>query len=186
MHRRLFIAFLAVAPLTGCGYNTIQTYDERANSAKQQIEVMLQRRYDLIPNLVETVRGQAKQELEVFTQVARARAGLGTALQRGDPRELAAANEQVTTALRSLMVTVEAYPQLKSDQGFIRLQDELAGTENRIATARTDYNQAVQEYNTYIRRFPAVITAKVIGAKPREYFEVSTSDARDAPKVDFK
>lgn len=186
MHRRLFIAFLAAAPLTGCGYNTIQTYDERANSAKQQIEVMLQRRYDLIPNLVETVRGQAKQELEVFTQVTRARAGLGTALQRGDPRELAAANEQVSTALRSLMVTVEAYPQLKSDQGFIRLQDELAGTENRIATARTDYNQAVQEYNTYIRRFPAAITAKVIGAKPREYFEVSASEARDAPKVDFK
>jgi len=186
MHRLLVIAALAVAPLTACGYNTIQTYDERANSAKQQIEVMLQRRYDLIPNLVETVRGQAKQELEVFTQVARARAGLGTALQRGDPRELAAANEQVTTALRSLMVTVEAYPQLKSDQAFIRLQDELAGTENRIATARTDYNQAVQEYNTYIRRFPAVLTAKVIGAKPREYFEVSTTAAREAPKVDFK
>jgi LemA protein len=185
MNRRFVIALLAAAPLTGCGYNTIQTYDERANAAKQQIEVMLQRRYDLIPNLVETVRGQAKQELEVFTQVARARAGLGTALQRGDPRELAAANEQVTTALRSLNIVVESYPQLKSDQAFLRLQDELAGTENRIATARTDYNQAVQQYNTYIRRFPAVLTAKVIGAKPREYFEVSSSDAREAPKVDF-
>lgn len=185
MHRRLVLAFLLIAPLSGCGYNTIQTYDERANAAKQQIEVMLQRRYDLIPNLVETVRAQAKQELEVFTQVARARAGLGTALQRGDPRELANANEQVNTAMRNLMITVEAYPQLKSDQGFIRLQDELAGTENRIATARTDYNQAVQQYNTYIRRFPAVLTSKVIGAKPREYFEVSTSDAREAPKVDF-
>ncbi len=185
MYARIALALLATTSISGCGYNTIQTYDEKANAAKQQIEVMLQRRYDLIPNLVETVRGQAKQELEVFTQVARARAGLGTALQRGDPRELATANEQVTTALRSLMVTVEAYPQLKSDQGFIRLQDELAGTENRIATARTDYNQAVQEYNTYIRRFPAVLTAKVIGAKPREYFEVSTSDAREAPTVDF-
>ena len=147
MNRRLAIALLAAAPLMGCGYNTIQSYDERANAAKQQIEVMLQRRYDLIPNLVETVRGQAKQELEVFTQVARARAGLGTALQRGDPRELAAANEQVTTALRSLNIVVESYPQLKSDQAFLRLQDELAGTENRIATARTDYNQAVQQYN---------------------------------------
>ncbi len=184
MHRRLFIALVAAIPITGCGYNTIQTYDERASAAKQQIEVMLQRRYDLIPNLVETVRGQAKQELEVFTQVARARAGLGVALQRGDPRELAAANEQVTTALRSLNIAVEAYPQIKSDQGFIRLQDELAGTENRIATARTDYNDAVREYNSYIRRFPAVITAKVIGAKPREYFETAPG-ARDAPKVDF-
>ncbi len=184
MYRRHFITLLAVIPLVGCGYNTIQTYDERANAAKQQIEVMLQRRYDLIPNLVETVRGQAKQELEVFTQVARARAGLGAALQRGDPRELADANEQVSTALRSLMVSVEAYPQIKSDQGFIRLQDELAGTENRIATARTDYNDAVREYNTYIRRFPAVITSKVIGAKPREYFETSAG-ARDAPKVEF-
>lgn len=185
MYRRFILALMVAPSLTGCGYNTIQSYDERANSAKQQIEVMLQRRYDLIPNLVETVRGQAKQELEVFTQVARARAGLGTALQRGDPRELANANEQVTTALRGLNIAVEAYPQLKSDQGFIRLQDELAGTENRIATARTDYNQAVEQYNTYIRRFPAVLTAKVIGAKPREYFEVTTSEARDAPKVDF-
>jgi LemA protein len=184
MYRRHFIALLAVIPLTGCGYNTIQTYDERTNAAKQQIEVMLQRRYDLIPNLIETVRGQAKQELEVFTQVARARAGLGAALQRGDPRELATANEQVTTALRSLMVSVEAYPQIKSDQAFIRLQDELAGTENRIATARTDYNNAVREYNTYIRRFPYVITAKVIGAKPREYFETAPG-AQEAPKVDF-
>lgn len=184
MHRRLFIALLAVLPLAGCGYNTIQTYDERASAAKQQIEVMLQRRYDLIPNLVETVRGQAKQELQVFTEVARARAGLGAALQRGDPRELANANEQVTQALRSLNIQVEAYPQIKSDQAFLRLQDELAGTENRIATARTDYNGAVQEYNTYIRRFPAVITAKVIGAKPREYFETSPG-AREATKVDF-
>jgi LemA protein len=185
MHRRAILATIAALAVTGCGYNTIQTYDEQANAAKKQIEVMLQRRYDLIPNLVETVRGQAKQELEVFTQVTRARAGLGSALQRGDPRELANANEQVTTALRSLTIAVEAYPQIKSDQAYIRLQDELAGTENRIATARTDYNQAVQRYNTYIRRFPAVMTAKVIGAKSREYFEVTSSDAREAPKVDF-
>lgn len=179
------LAILAALVLSGCGYNTIQTYDERASAAKQQIEVMLQRRYDLIPNLVETVRGQAKQELEVFTEVTRARAGLGTALQRGDPQELAAANEQVTTALRSLTIAVEAYPNIKSDQAYLRLQDELAGTENRIATARTDYNQAVQQYNTYIRRFPAVLTAKVIGAGEREYFEVSGDAAREPPKVDF-
>jgi LemA protein len=179
------ILFATLLVLSGCGYNTIQTYDERASAAKQQIEVMLQRRYDLIPNLVETVRGQAKQELEVFTEVTRARAGLGAALQRGNPQELAAANEQVSTALRSLTIAVEAYPNIKSDQAYLRLQDELAGTENRIATARTDYNQAVQQYNTYIRRFPAVLTAKVIGAREREYFEVSSDAAREPPKVDF-
>ncbi|MGQ0645962.1 MAG: LemA family protein [Gemmatimonadaceae bacterium] len=184
MRPRALLALLPLA-LGGCGYNTIQTYDETVNSAKQQIEVQLQRRADLIPNLVEVVRGQAKQELEVFTQVARARAGLVGALQTGDPRQMATANEEVTTALRSLMVSVEAYPQLKSDQAFLRLQDELTGTENRVAVARTDYNAAVQTYNTYIRRFPTNVTAKVIGAKPREYFEVTTPGAREAPKVDL-
>lgn len=171
--------------LTACGYNTIQTYDERANAAKQQIEVQLQRRADLVPNLVEVVRGQAKQELDVFTQVARARSGLVDAVQKGDPRQMADANEQLTTAMRGLMIQVEAYPQLKSDQAFLNLQDELTGTENRIAVARTDLNGAVETYNTYIRKFPQVLTAKVIGAKPKEYFEVSNAAAREAPKVDF-
>jgi LemA protein len=184
MRRRTLLALVPLA-LTGCGYNTIQTYDESANNAKQQIEVQLQRRADLIPNLVAVVKGQAKQELDVFTQVTQARAGLLGALQRGDPREMADANEQVTTSLRGLMVSVEAYPQLKSDQAFLRLQDELTGTENRVAVARTDYNGAVQTYNAYIRRFPAVVTAKIIGAKPREYFEVTNAAARDVPKVDF-
>lgn len=178
---------LALLPLTlgACGYNTIQTYDEKANAAKQQIEVQLQRRADLVPNLVATVRGQAKQELEVFTQVARARSGLVDAVQKGDTRQMAEANEQLTTAMRGLMIQVEAYPQLKSDQGFLNLQDELTGTENRIAVARTDLNGAVETYNTYIRKFPQVLTAKVIGAKPKEYFEVTNEAAREAPKVDF-
>jgi LemA protein len=182
--------FIAVALLaigtSGCGYNTIQTNDEAANAAKQQIEVQLQRRADLIGNLVETVKGQAQQELEVFTQVARARAGLQSAISGGSPQEMANANEQLTTAMRGLTIAVEAYPTIKSDQAFLRLQDELAGTENRIAVARTDYNEAVQRHNTYIRRFPIVITAKIIGAKPREYFEVTNAANRDAPKVDFK
>jgi len=117
--------------------------------------------------------------------VARARSGLVDAIQRGDPREMAQANEQLTGAMRGLMIQVEAYPQLKSDQAFLRLQDELTGTENRIAVARTDYNGAVETYNTYIRRFPQVLTAKVTGAKPREYFEVQNESAREAPKVDF-
>lgn len=185
MRRSWFLGVLVVG-LTGCGYNTIQTYDEQASAAKQQIEVQLQRRADLIGNLVETVKGLANQELSVFTQVAQARAGLTSAVQRGDPAEMANANAQLTGALRGLYVAVEAYPQLKSDQAFLRLQDELAGTENRIATSRTDYNQAVQQYNTYIRRFPIVLTAKVVGAKSRDYFEVTSPGAREVPKVDFK
>lgn len=184
--RRSWLA-LAVSSLalTACGYNKIQTLDEQASAAKQQIEVQLQRRADLIPNLVATVKGQAQQELQVFTQVAQARAGLLGAIQKGDPREMANANENLTGAIRGLMVAVEAYPQLKSDQAFLRLQDELTGTENRVAVSRNDYNGTVQQYNTYIRNFPAVLTAKVIGAKPRDYFEVTDPGAREAPKVDF-
>jgi LemA protein len=182
--------FIAVALIaigtTGCGYNTIQTNDEAANAAKQQIEVQLQRRADLVGNLVETVKGQAKQELEVFTQVARARAGLQSAISGGDPQDMANANAGLTTGIRGLNIAVEAYPTIKSDQAFLRLQDELTGTENRIAVARTDYNDVVQRHNTYIRRFPMVITAKVIGAQPREYFEVTDPANLDAPKVDFK
>ncbi|MEO6445206.1 MAG: LemA family protein [Gemmatimonadaceae bacterium] len=181
--RRLSVLLPLV--LTACGYNTIQSHDEKASAAKQQIEVQLQRRADLVPNLVEVVRGQAKQELEVFTQVARARAGLVDAVQKGDPRQMADANQGLTTAMRGLMIQVEAYPQIKSDQAFLRLQDELTGTENRIAVSRTDYNGAVETYNTYIRKFPQVLTAKVIGSKPREYFEVTNEGAKEPPKVDF-
>jgi LemA protein len=185
MRGLLAVALISLG-ITGCGYNTIQTNDEAAAAAKQQIEVQLQRRADLVGNLVETVKGQAQQELEVFTQVARARAGLTEAVKGGDPGQMANANEQLTTAMRGLTIAVEAYPQIKSDQAFLRLQDELTGTENRIAVARTDYNEAVQKHNTYIRRFPVVITAKITGAKPREYFEVTNAANRDAPKVDFK
>ena len=180
------LVFLAASSLalTGCGYNTIQTYDEQAAAAQKQISVQLQRRADLIPNLVATVKGLAKQELDVFTQVTAARAGLTSAVQSKDMKQMATANDQLTGALRGLMVTVEAYPQLKSDQAFLRLQDDLSGTENRIAVARTDYNAAAQKYNAYIRRFPAVMTAKVTGAKSREYFEASAG-AATAPTVDF-
>jgi LemA protein len=175
---------LALA-LSGCGYNQIQTLDENAAKAQQQIQVQLQRRADLIGNLVNTVKGYAAHEEAVFTKVAEARSGLTGAVTRGDPAEMAQANEQMTGALRQFLVTVEAYPQLKADQSFLRLQDELTGTENRIAVARTDYNQTAGEYNTYIRRFPAALTAKVTGAKPREYFEVTNPAALEAPTVDF-
>ncbi len=174
----------AVLLLSGCGYNQIQTYDENANQAKQQISVQLQRRADLVPNLVNTVKGYAQHEEAVFTQVAQARAGLQGAIQAGDPAQMATANAALTGALGRLIAVAEAYPQLKADQGFLRLQDELAGTENRIATSRSDYNQAVQTYNTYIRRFPQAITAKVIGAKTRTYYE-SAPGSEVAPTVDF-
>jgi LemA protein len=172
-------------PASGCGYNTIQSYDEQASQAQQNISVQLQRRADLIPNLVATVKGFAQQELEVLTRVTEARAGLQSAVQSKDMKQMATANDQLTGALRGLMVTVEAYPQLKSDQNFLRLQDELAGTENRIAVARTDYNGAVRKYNEYIRKFPAVVTAKVTRAKPRDYFEAAPGAAA-APSVDFR
>lgn len=178
------VATLSLA-LTGCGYNTIQKYDETAQAARQQIEVQLQRRADLIPNLVNTVKGYAQQEQDVFIKVAQARSGLLGAVKSGDPAQMADANQALTGALGRLMVVAEAYPQLKSDQSFLRLQDELTGTENRIAVARTDYNGAVQTYNTYIRTFPSVLTAKVTGAKERTYFEVTNAASRETPVVDF-
>jgi LemA protein len=185
MNRRIV---LAIAPLLlavgGCGYNQIQQYDENAQQAKQQISVQLQRRADLVPNLVNTVKGYAQHEEAVFTQVAQARAGLAGAIQTGDPGQMATANNQLTGALGRLLAISEAYPQLKADQGFLRLQDELTGTENRIATSRNDYNQAVQSYNTYIRTFPQALTAKVTGAKPRTYFEAAAG-TEAPPAVDF-
>jgi LemA protein len=185
MNRRIV---LAIAPLLlavgGCGYNQIQQYDENAQQAKQQISVQLQRRADLVPNLVNTVKGYAQHEEAVFTQVAQARAGLAGAIQTGDPGQMATANNQLTGALGRLLAISEAYPQLKADQGFLRLQDELTGTENRIATSRNDYNQAVQSYNTYIRTFPQALTAKVTGAKPRTYFEAAAG-TEAPPVVDF-
>jgi LemA protein len=181
--RRLALPLLLL--LAGCGYNSIQTLDEQSSAAKSQIEVQLQRRADLIPNLVNTVKGYAQHEEEVFTQVAQARAGLLNAVRGGDPQQMADANAGLTAGLGRLLAISEAYPQLKADQSFLRLQDELTGTENRIAVARNDYNQAAQQYNTYIRRFPQVLTAKVIGAKPKTYFEVTNPANREAPTVDF-
>ena len=180
-----WLALLLLLPLGACGYNRIQQLDEQAGAAQSQIEVQLQRRADLIPNLVNTVKGYAQHEEAVFTQVAQARSGLANAVQSGDPEAMANANAKMTGALRGLMVQVEAYPQLKADQGFLRLQDELTGTENRIAVSRNDYNQAVNAYNAYIRQFPAVLTAKMTGAKPRKYFEPSAGATEGPPTVDF-
>jgi LemA protein len=169
----------------GCGYNTIQTLDERVNQAQGQIQTQLQRRSDLIPNLVATVKGITKQEDTVFISIANARARLGGAVQSGSVPEMAAANQQLSQGLGRLLAIAENYPQLQSSQNFRQLQEQLEGTENRIAVARQDYNTAVGEYNAFIRRFPYNLTAKMFGmGTSREYFEAAEG-AREVPRVSF-
>lgn len=180
---RWLIVPLAVL-VTGCGYNTIQKYDEQAQAYQGQIEVQLQRRADLIPNLVSTVKGYAAHEEQVLTQVTQARAGLMGAVRTGDAEQMANANAQMSSALGRLFAVAENYPTLKADANFRQAQDELVGTENRIATARGDYNGAVNTYNAYIRQFPQVITAKVTSAKERKYFTAAPGTT-EAPTVDF-
>lgn len=184
-HRVGPLLSVALALVAGCGYNTIQTLDEKVNAAESQIKVQLQRRADLIPNLVETVKAYAKQEQTIFTQVAEARAKLAGAVQSGNLDSMAAANAALTAPLGRLLAIAENYPQLKSNENFRALQDQLEGTENRIAVARQDYNETVNTYNAYIRRFPQVLTAKVLGKKARAYFELQTPGAAEAPRVDF-
>ena len=176
---------LGLTLVAGCGYNTIQTYDEQVNAAQSQIKVQLQRRADLIPNIVETVKGYAKQEQTIFIAVAEARAKLAGAVQSNDLQQMAAANAALTAPLGRLLAIAENYPQLKSNENFRALHDQLEGTENRIAVARQDYNDAVNRYNAYIRRFPQVLTAKAIGKGPRQYLELQTPGAAEAPMVDF-
>lgn len=176
---------LALVLLGGCGYNQIQTLDEQVNAAESQIKVQLQRRADLIPNLVETVKAYAKQEQTIFIAVAEARSKLAGAVQSGNLEEMAAANAALNAPLGRLLAIAENYPQLKSNENFRALQDQLEGTENRIAVARQDYNESVNRYNAYIRRFPQVLTAKVLGKKPRPYFELQTPGASEVPRVDF-
>lgn len=184
MNNRL-LAAAAVLTLSGCGYNRIQTMDEQVNAAGSQISVQLQRRADLVPNLVETVRGFARQEQAVFGAVADARARLGGAVQGGNLAQMAEANQNLTGALGRLLAIAEAYPELKSNENFRALQDQLEGTENRISTARQDYNDAVRDYNAYIRRFPQVLTAKLLGKGARDYFALTSPGAAEVPRVNF-
>jgi LemA protein len=175
----------AVTLASGCGYNTIQTLDEQVNKAQGQIQTQLQRRSDLIPNLVNTVKGITKQEDTVFISIANARARLSGAVQSGNVPEMAAANQELSQGLGRLLAISENYPQLRSSESFQQLQAQLEGTENRISVARQDYNTSVGEFNSYIRRFPYNITAKVFGmGKPREYFEAEPG-ATEVPKVQF-
>ena len=189
-----FPVLLALTVLaTGCGYNRIQELDESVEQMEGNIDAELQRRNDLIPNLVATVEEVARFEQETHVGVAEARAGLTQAQQRmgqalqsdADTPELAAANADLERNLSLFInVAVEAYPTLRANENFTRLQDELTETENRISVSRRDYNESVNAYNTYIRRFPQVITAKVTGADRREPFEAAPG-AETAPRVEF-
>ena len=162
-------------------YNTLVTMDEGVKAAWAQVENQLQRRYDLIPNLVETVKGYAAHEKEVFIRVTEARSKVGSA---GSIPDKIAANNQLSSALSRLMVVVERYPELKANTNFIRLQDELAGTENRIAVERRRFNEAVKAYNIKIRRFPTNIIAGMFGFEKATFFEVP-KERQEAPKVKF-
>lgn len=170
-----------IAVMLISGYNNLVKISEDVNGNWSQVQNQLQRRADLIPNLVETVKGYASQEKEVFTEVAEARAKLAGASTVADAGQ---ADQALTGALGRLLAISENYPQLKSDANFRALQDELAGTENRIATARMDYNNSVQTYNTKTKMFPTSLYARILGFGPRDYFKPN-ADVTNAPQVDF-
>lgn len=194
------IALTLALSLSGCGYNRIQSLDERAEQARSNIGVQLQNRNQLIPNLVATVKGAAEFERGTYTDVARARAGqlpaaeqqlagaqqqLNQAVQSNNVQQMQEADAAVTRQIGTyLNIAVEAYPQLRATQNFTALQDQLAESENKIARARQDYNEAVQQYNTYIRSFPQVITARVSGADRKQPYQ-APANAEQAPTVDF-
>jgi len=162
-------------------YNNLVTMQEQVRNSWAQVETVLQRRYDLIPNLVNTVKGYAKQEQTIFTEVARLRSQWGEARNSA---EQAQAATQLEGALGRLMLVVENYPELKSNVNFLALQDELAGTENRIAVERRRFNDSARVYNTALRRFPTNIVAGLFGFEQHPYFEAAAT-AREAPKVEF-
>lgn len=187
------LATLATLSLTNCGYNTIQSEDEQVKSGWSEVVNQYQRRADLVPNLVNSVKGFAQQEKDVLLGVTNARARVGS-VQAGadvteDPEKLAkfqAAQGELSSALSRLLVVTENYPQLKSDALFQNLMTQLEGTENRITVARNRYIQAVQAYNVTVRSFPSVVTAKIFGYKEKANFTVANEgEISTAPKVDF-
>ena len=191
--RRLgLLAPLAALSLAGCGVNSVPTADEQVNAAWGNLQADYQRRADLIPNLVNTVKGYAQQEKTVLTEVTEARAKASSiqlnAGDLSDPAKVQAfqnAQNQLGGSVGRLLATFEAYPDLKSNQNFLALQDQLEGTENRINASRRDYNETVRQYNTLIRTFPTAIGAKVFyGAKPKVPFEAAAA-AQEAPTVNF-
>lgn len=173
----LGIAALLIIPK----YNSLVTGEEQVDASWAQVENQLQRRFDLIPNLVNTVKGYAAHEEEIFTQIAEARTNYGNA---NTVEETADANNDLSSALSRLLVIVENYPTLKADAQFTRLMDELAGTENRLAVARKDYNDTVQQFNNNVRKFPGNLIAGMFGFDKKEYFEIK-GGVEESPTVDF-
>jgi LemA protein len=192
LYRTGLLAPLAALSLAGCGLNSVPTAEENVNAKWGQVQSEYQRRADLIPNLVETVKGYAKQESGVLIAVTQARADAGrvqlNASDLDDPAKVRAFNDaqgRLTQAIIPLQRLQEAYPDLKSNANFLTLQSQIEGTENSILVARKDYNEAVQAYNTRIRTFPDAIGAKIFyGAKPKVPFEAAAG-SQNAPKVDF-
>jgi LemA protein len=187
---KLALVVLAVLVLAGLAMaswffgirNQMVTKRETINANWAQVDVVLQRRADLIPNLVETVKGYAAHETEIFTALANARAAM---MGARTPQERIAADQQIESALARLLVVVENYPNLKANENFLRLQDELAGTENRIAVERRRYNESVQDYNTYIQLFPNSFVASLSGFQREDAYFTATEPARSAPQVQF-
>ncbi len=182
----IVVILLVLALILGSSYvgrrNQMAIKREAVNAAWAQVDVVLQRRADLIPNLVETVKGFAVHEEQVFGEIARARSAL---IGAKTPTDKIAANGALDSALSRLLVITENYPQLKSNENFLRLQDELAGTENRIAVERRRYNEAVQDYNTYISLFPSSLVASIAGFTRNDAYFKTDEGARTAPKVNF-
>lgn len=182
----ILVVLLAIGVIVGGMYidrkNQMVTKNETIKSTWAEVDVVLQRRADLIPNLVATVQGYAAQEQTVFHDIAAARSAL---MGAGTPQAKIAANGQLDSALSRLLVVVENYPVLKSNENFLRLQDELAGTENRIAVERKRYNDAIQDYNTYIGQFPNSVFASWAGFKRNDAYFNAPEAAREAPKVQF-
>ena len=179
----LAVVLIAVLWFVGTR-NGLGAMEEEVSLAASQIETQLQRRNDLIPNFVATVKGYAAHEEDVYTAIADARAKLSGAMEGGDISEINQANSELDSALSRLLVVVENYPELKANENFIALQDELAGTENRINKARQDYNEVVATYNKKIKMFPENMIAGMLGLEKAEYFEADEG-AKDVPKVEF-
>jgi len=177
----IIIVFVVIFLVIGGNYNSLVSKEEKVSSELSNIDVMLKRRTDLIPNLVNTVKGYMKHESDIIDKVTEARKSLVSAQ---GTLEKSKANEELTKSLNALMVVVENYPELKSNENFIQLQDEIAGTENRIAVARKDYNNAVNEYNTAIKKFPANLFAGMFGFKKAEYFGEG-ENYEEVPDIEF-
>lgn len=181
----LLIIVLFVIWLFVSGRNRLVRLSVGVDEAASQISTQLQRRYDLIPNLVETVKGYATHEQETFDKVTEARNAIGTALKNADPATITAAEAQYQQARLAINAVAESYPELKANQNFLALQEELTSTENKVAFSRQAYNDSVRDYNTGIQVFPTVLIAGMFGYHKRDMFEVESDAVKEAPKVQF-